>query len=91
MSCVLRIHGLASGQPTPYDETYLWRFDFEGCAPGEMQLHTVATPHLATKYPDALAALEAWRTVDPRAPLRADGRPNRPLTAFSVTIEPVAD
>ena len=39
-------------------------------------------------YPDFLAAFGAWREVPKARPKRPDGRPNRPLTSFSVTFEP---
>lgn len=32
-------------------------------------------------------AFEAWRAVPASRPLRPDGEPNRPLTAFTVTFE----
>jgi len=35
---VIKIHGLASGDPSPYDDTYLLRFDFDDCSPGEANL-----------------------------------------------------
>jgi hypothetical protein len=42
-------------------------------------------------YPDGAAALEAWRAQSTVRPLRSDGLPNRPLTAFTVETEPVED
>ena len=52
---------------------------------------------LSHKRADALtfdsheAAWAFWKQVPKNRPKRADGRPNRPLTAFSVWIEPVRD
>lgn len=40
----------------------------------------------ALKFPNAGAALEEWRRASTVRPLRPDGQPNRPLTAFSVGI-----
>lgn len=69
----------------------------------ELYLHTFAvdagpmgTPHilfterrdLALRFPNMAAAMECWRTQSTRHPLRVDGLPNRPLTAFSVEIVP---
>jgi len=34
-------------------------------------------------------AFEFWRAQSKTRPLRPDGRPNRPLTAFNITIERV--
>jgi hypothetical protein len=42
----------------------------------------------ACVYPDFTAAFEAWRQVPKNRPKRDDGRPNRPLTAYTVTFEP---
>lgn len=42
----------------------------------------------AMRFEDGPAALECWRQVHARDPVRPwDGKPNRPLTAFTVTIE----
>jgi hypothetical protein len=43
----------------------------------------------AKRFPDMAAALEEWRRQPVSRPTRADGKPNRPLTAFSVTFETV--
>jgi hypothetical protein len=86
---VILIHGLVNGDDTPYDGTYLKRFDFHNAPPGEANLYTVATPQEAAQFPDLETAREELMKVDPRAPIRRDGKPNRPLTAFSVSIEPV--
>jgi len=35
-------------------------------------------------------AFECWTAVNPLMPFRpTDGKPNKPLTAFSITLEPV--
>lgn len=41
----------------------------------------------AMEFPDVLAAITLYRTVSKVRPTRHDGKPNRPLTAFTVTIE----
>lgn len=43
----------------------------------------------AIRFDDAKAALEEWRRQSTVRPLRPDGKPNRPLTAYTVTIERV--
>jgi hypothetical protein len=43
----------------------------------------------AKRFPSYEAAFEAWREPSNTHPRRVDGRPNRPLTMFNVTIEPV--
>lgn len=87
MPYVIQIHGLVNGQPSRFDEEFFVSIDFDRCAPGECNLITSLDPAKARHFDDVLAAREAWMTVDPRYPVRDDGRPNRPLTAFSVLIE----
>ena len=43
----------------------------------------------ALRFEDHRAAFEYWRRQSTVRPLRADGRPNRPLTAFTVEIQTV--
>jgi hypothetical protein len=88
---VILIHGLVNGQSSPYDGTYLSHFDFDDCEPHECNLMTAKTPEDATRFDDVPTATEIWKTIDPRQPVRLDGKPNRPLTAFSVSIEPVGE
>lgn len=41
----------------------------------------------AMKFASWDAALQCWKQQSKRRPLRADGKPNRPLTAFTVSPE----
>jgi hypothetical protein len=41
----------------------------------------------AQVYPTFRDAFEAWRQVPKSRPVRGDGRPNRPLTSFTVEFE----
>jgi hypothetical protein len=43
----------------------------------------------AKQFADMEAALEFWKQQSKRRPLRPDGKPNRPLTAYTVTFEHV--
>lgn len=56
-------------------------------ASGEF-IHLITSPYIAKarQFEDAAEALEYWRQS---AGLRADGKPNRPLTAYTVEIEKV--
>lgn len=38
----------------------------------------------AKRFPDLAAALEEWKRPSTTHPLRRDGKPNRPLSAFTV-------
>lgn len=44
-------------------------------------------PAKAIRFPDAVAAWEFWRQQSKVAPFRDDGKPNRPLTEYTITIE----
>ena len=43
-------------------------------------------PDEAMRFNSAMEALELWRAVSTVRPLRPDGKPNRPLSAFSVEV-----
>jgi len=43
----------------------------------------------AMKFKDFVEAWELWRKQSALRPTRPDGKPNRPLTAFTVTFENV--
>lgn len=45
----------------------------------------------AKKFPSFHAAMACWTAQSTKRPFRPDGRPNKPLTAFSVTVEQVDD
>lgn len=40
----------------------------------------------AKRFPDAAAALAEWKRPSKVMPIRSDGKPNRPLTAYSITL-----
>jgi hypothetical protein len=86
VSWVLICHGLATaGVPSApeLEGQYLESFDVEahdgrGTATWTLDVGS------AMKFEDLVSAIEAWQTQSRLRPLREDGRPNRPLTAFSV-------
>lgn len=41
----------------------------------------------ARRFPGISEALAFWKTQSPTVPLRDDGRPNRPLTAYTITFQ----
>ena len=45
-------------------------------------------PDDAMKFESFVAAVECWRTQSVTRPFRPDGKPNRPLTAHTVTVIP---
>jgi hypothetical protein len=50
-------------------------------------LTTTTTAEDALVFPTQLAALECYGQVPANRPVRPDGRPNKPLTAFMVSID----
>jgi len=43
----------------------------------------------AKRFPSFAAAIECWKAQSTLVPKRPDGKPNRPMTAYSVTVEEV--
>lgn len=89
MSWVIRNLGLA-GQvynPGGPDNTglFLQAFDpeFRG---GRGAAVWTEDPDLAMHFATAEVAWELWRTQSVTMPIRADGQPNRPLTAYTVEV-----
>lgn len=76
--------------PFPCDTVgqYLQSCDFEACN-GRGHVTFTPDPNLAMKFPDKAAALQYRNTQSKTVPLRPDGRPNRPLTAYSLIIDDV--
>ena len=48
-------------------------------------------PASAARFPSAQAAMACYQARSRRQPTRPDGRPNKPLTAYTVTIEPLPE
>jgi len=43
-------------------------------------------PSEAMRFPSAIEAMRCWQQTSRTRPLRGDGKPNRPLTAFSIEV-----
>ena len=48
-------------------------------------------PTAAARFPSMQAAMACYQVRCRRKPTRPDGQPNKPLTAYSVTIEPLPE
>ncbi len=48
-------------------------------------------PADALRFPTQAEAWDCYQQVSTRIPMRFDGRPNRPLTAFTVHIRPLPE
>jgi len=84
MTHVIRILALASGHPCQVG--WLKSFDPEAF---DGRGDAVLTDRIedAQHFESFAAAITCWRQQPRTRPLRPDGRPNKPLTAFTVEIE----
>jgi hypothetical protein len=85
---VMKILAAADGTFIPFANHYVRQVDFDA-AGGRGSLKTTPDPLQAKRFRDVDAALRFWNTQSKAVPLRPDGLPNKPLTAFTVTLEPL--
>jgi hypothetical protein len=87
---VILLVGLANGQPSEFDGQYVVEYDPTYVEPGVPYYggKLVTTPDLAKakRFTDAIEATKLWRASYGTRP---DGKPNRPLTAYTVEIKKV--
>lgn len=96
--CVIRILSLVDGTPTDFDGQYVVEYDPSRIGTHPVTgnpmpvFHLVTTPDIsrATRFSSA-ETVDLYRAVDRRNPVRADGEPNCPLTAFSVETETISE
>lgn len=85
MPKIIKCCGYATPQPCPFEGQFLEWYDPD--LPGEGALAGFTRDASKAKtFPDGAAALEEWRRVRSVDPVRPDGKPNRPLTAFTVEL-----
>jgi len=82
---VIRILGLADGRPLPLDGHYLRSCDVNAHG-GRGAVDAVQDPAKARRFTDVVEAMEYWRRQSAVRPLRPDGLPNRPLTAYTIEV-----
>lgn len=66
-------------------ECYLKSFDIEWQGIGKAEL--TLNPDEAILWDSFTEALDDWRRQSDFHPFRADGHPNRPLTAYTIELE----
>lgn len=89
MSVVIRIAWLGGNvaQPSVHAGQYVKTFDADAYD-GRGYLVTTREKREALRFDSMTAAMKFYRQQSTVQPLRrSDGRPNRPLTAFTVTVE----
>jgi hypothetical protein len=91
MSFVIQLLGTAAGETTEFDGKYVVHYDPTYVDAGGYDggiLEVTTDRSKAQRFPDKRAAFEKWR--EPFG-IRQDGQPNRPLTAWTVSIIPAEE
>lgn len=89
--CAGHVGVIRGGQPgQEATGQYLKRYDPEA-HDGQGEVIWTSDPGQAATFADIIAAHACWTQVPRSRPVRGDGRPNRPMTAFSITFETAAD
>lgn len=87
---LLRLMGLAAGGASEFDGLYVKYYDPTWTPPHGAYdggiLEVTHDPKRAWHFDSAADAMELWRTAHGT---REDGKPNRPLTAWTVEIVPM--
>lgn len=85
MSAVIKLIGLANGRPTHHDGRYLVDADIET---GSMLPVVSTTSHIeqALRFDNFDSAIEYWKRQAQGRRIRPDGKPNRPLTVYTVEV-----
>lgn len=88
MAYGLFLHSYADGRPVG---EWLKTFDLEagnGIDPYRRGfVDTTPDPREAMRFTNQQEAMNYWRQQSRTAPLRPDGKPNRPLTIFSALVQ----
>lgn len=84
------IYALAHAASGEEINQWVKRYDPEAFD-GRGDVEFTADPAEALRFESTGDALECWKRVPSSRPLRPDGRSNRPLTAFTVTVGPLPE
>ena len=87
MTCIILIHCAADGRSTSLDGEYLVGYEDAGDHVGLVA--TTAEISDAKLFANLTEAVEFWKQQSVLCPIRPDGKPNRPLTAFTIEVIPV--
>lgn len=86
---VIKILSGAGGMKTPLDGKYVKGFDPDAFD-GRGNVTGTPTREHAMQFPEAGEAFLFWTTQSTVRPMRPDGKPNRPMTAYTINVERVA-
>jgi hypothetical protein len=85
---LIRAVGFANGEHCPHAGYWLESFDhdaYDGLGYGAFTTRVSD----AKRFASPSEALKFWGKQSSVKPLRADGRPNKPLTALTIKVEPL--
>lgn len=82
---VIQIVGRPDGGTSDVTGKYVRGFDPDAHG-GRGTVEATSDPSLALQFEGFVEAMEFWRTPSTVLPVRPDGKPNRPLTAYHVHI-----
>lgn len=86
---VIRVIGLVNGMQTSHDGRLLRRYEpFGVFMPGCQFIETCAAVRDALRFDSVDAAMQ---TIMRSVGVRQDGKPNRPIRAFTLEVVPVVD
>jgi hypothetical protein len=87
LSFVIRSAGEATGEPNGTEGMFLESYNPEGNQ-GYGEFHWTKDVAKAKRYHHPADCLKDWNRVPDNHPIRSiDGKPNKPLTAFSILVE----
>lgn len=76
----------SNGHQVEEEKTYVASYDLD-YGRGMGKVETTTDPTQAMWWPYSLDVFKAWKQVSPKYPIRADGKPNRPLSALTITVD----
>jgi hypothetical protein len=89
MTYIIQCVGSADGSPRPGEEGMYFesfRHEAQQGSYGYGYAEFTADPRRAMQFATVGEAIEFWRRPSKTRPLRPDGKPNRPMTAWTVNI-----
>jgi hypothetical protein len=89
MAAVIRIIERADSSDSPEAGQYVVVFDHDAHAGRGTGMFSRDVAH-ALRFNTKADAIEFWNRASRLRPLRPDGEPNKPMTAYTVEIEEVA-
>lgn len=82
---VIEVIATADGRRVGPPPRYVELFDPDA-HDGRGHIELTTDPAAALRFPDQVAAWQCWKQASTVRPTRPDGQPNRPLTAFTVSV-----